>query len=183
MSVSDRIVVMSQGRIEQIGTPEEVYRRPSLPFVARFVGRSSHFHAKVDTRLACWRRADGLRYRGPRHRAPALRPAGRGLRPPRGCAAWAWASVAVAASRARWRMSSSWARWLASACKVGRLTARFRCAGRRCLCARVPSSARRCRWRCRRKSLMVFSNRCLDLAALPPAPSAVAAARLDGDSG
>ncbi|HEY4253351.1 MAG TPA: putative 2-aminoethylphosphonate ABC transporter ATP-binding protein [Roseomonas sp.] len=61
MSVSDRIVVMSQGRIEQIGTPEEVYRRPASPFVAGFVGRSSHFHAKVDTPAGMLATPDGIR--------------------------------------------------------------------------------------------------------------------------
>ncbi|MFM7691917.1 MAG: ABC transporter ATP-binding protein, partial [Alphaproteobacteria bacterium] len=49
LSVSDRIVVMSQGRIEQVGTPEEVYAQPASPFVAGFIGRSSHFTAKVHT--------------------------------------------------------------------------------------------------------------------------------------
>ena len=49
LSVSDRIVVMSQGRIEQIGTPEEIYSAPASPFVAGFVGRSAHFTAKVHT--------------------------------------------------------------------------------------------------------------------------------------
>jgi iron(III) transport system ATP-binding protein len=36
--MADRIVVMNQGTIEQIGTPEEIYRRPISPFVADFVG-------------------------------------------------------------------------------------------------------------------------------------------------
>jgi len=49
LSVSDRIVVMSQGRIEQIGTPEEVYSQPASAFVAGFIGRSAHFTAKVHT--------------------------------------------------------------------------------------------------------------------------------------
>jgi spermidine/putrescine transport system ATP-binding protein len=39
--MSDRIVVMNDGRIDQIGTPEEVYRRPRTAFVAGFVGESS----------------------------------------------------------------------------------------------------------------------------------------------
>ena len=39
LSLSDRIVVMSQGRIEQIGTPYEIYKTPSTEFVARFVGQ------------------------------------------------------------------------------------------------------------------------------------------------
>jgi iron(III) transport system ATP-binding protein len=41
MSMSDRIVVMDEGRIRQIGTPEEVYREPANHFVASFVGRSN----------------------------------------------------------------------------------------------------------------------------------------------
>ena len=38
MTMADRIVVMSAGRIEQIGTPEDVYERPLSRFVARFIG-------------------------------------------------------------------------------------------------------------------------------------------------
>ena len=47
MGVSDRIVVMSRGRVEQVGTPEEVYRHPASAFVAGFVGRSSMIEAVV----------------------------------------------------------------------------------------------------------------------------------------
>lgn len=36
--MADRIVVMNRGRIEQVGTPEEIYRMPANPFVADFVG-------------------------------------------------------------------------------------------------------------------------------------------------
>jgi iron(III) transport system ATP-binding protein len=49
MGVSDRIVVMSRGRIEQIGTPAEIYDRPASPFVAGFIGHSTHFEATVDS--------------------------------------------------------------------------------------------------------------------------------------
>jgi iron(III) transport system ATP-binding protein len=38
MTMADRIVVMNAGRIEQIGTPEEVYERPHSKFVAKFIG-------------------------------------------------------------------------------------------------------------------------------------------------
>ncbi|MGZ5046660.1 MAG: ABC transporter ATP-binding protein [Usitatibacter sp.] len=41
MTMADRIVVMNAGRIEQIGTPEEVYERPNSRFVARFLGGSN----------------------------------------------------------------------------------------------------------------------------------------------
>ena len=47
MGVSDRIVVMSRGRVEQVGTPEEVYRSPASAFVAGFVGRSSMIEGVV----------------------------------------------------------------------------------------------------------------------------------------
>jgi putative spermidine/putrescine transport system ATP-binding protein len=39
LSLSDRIVVMSQGRMEQVGTPAEIYNRPTTEFVASFVGQ------------------------------------------------------------------------------------------------------------------------------------------------
>jgi len=39
LSLSDRIVVMSQGRMEQVGTPSEIYTYPSTEFVAKFVGQ------------------------------------------------------------------------------------------------------------------------------------------------
>jgi spermidine/putrescine transport system ATP-binding protein len=43
MSLSDRIVVMNQGRIEQDGTPAQVYRSPSSLFVATFIGENNVF--------------------------------------------------------------------------------------------------------------------------------------------
>ncbi len=41
MALSDRIVVMNQGAIEQVGTPEEIYRFPTSRFVADFIGRAN----------------------------------------------------------------------------------------------------------------------------------------------
>lgn len=38
MSISDRIAVMHKGRIEQLGTPEEIYSRPATRYVATFIG-------------------------------------------------------------------------------------------------------------------------------------------------
>lgn len=38
MTLSDRIAVMNEGRIEQIGPPEDIYRNPASPFVAEFIG-------------------------------------------------------------------------------------------------------------------------------------------------
>ena len=41
LSMSDRIAVFSAGRVEQVGTPSEVYDRPATPFVADFIGTSN----------------------------------------------------------------------------------------------------------------------------------------------
>jgi len=47
LSLSDRIVVMNQGRVEQISPPHELYTRPKTPFVAQFVGRNTIFDGVV----------------------------------------------------------------------------------------------------------------------------------------
>jgi iron(III) transport system ATP-binding protein len=41
LALSDRIIVMNEGRIVQIGTPQEIYEHPAEPFVADFIGTSS----------------------------------------------------------------------------------------------------------------------------------------------
>jgi iron(III) transport system ATP-binding protein len=43
MTLSDRIVIMNQGAIEQIGTPQEIYARPKTKFVADFIGKQTNF--------------------------------------------------------------------------------------------------------------------------------------------
>jgi len=47
LEVSDRIVIMNEGRIEQSGTPEEVYECPSTPFVYSFLGDVNLFHGRI----------------------------------------------------------------------------------------------------------------------------------------
>src|SRR4029077_21166381 len=47
MTLSDRIVVMNAGRIEQEGSPEDVYQRPRTRFVMDFLGRANHLPARV----------------------------------------------------------------------------------------------------------------------------------------
>lgn len=47
LTMSDRIAVMSQGRVEQIGTPEEIYNRPATNFVAGFIGDANLLNGKV----------------------------------------------------------------------------------------------------------------------------------------
>jgi sulfate transport system ATP-binding protein len=48
LEVADRVVVMNEGRIEQVGTPEEVYDHPATPFVYSFLGDVNLFHGRLD---------------------------------------------------------------------------------------------------------------------------------------
>ena len=50
MSLSDRIVVMRNAVVEQVGTPDEIYRRPSSVFVADFIGRSNFLSVESATK-------------------------------------------------------------------------------------------------------------------------------------
>ncbi|GFZ78677.1 ABC transporter ATP-binding protein [Nesterenkonia alkaliphila] len=69
MAMSDRVVVMNSGRIEQAGPPTEIYRRPASRFVAGFVGRANFFEVQrqqVDessAEIQLW----GASYRVPAH--------------------------------------------------------------------------------------------------------------------
>lgn len=47
LSLSDRLAVMNHGRVEQIGSPREVYERPNSRFVAEFVGTSNLIRAQI----------------------------------------------------------------------------------------------------------------------------------------
>jgi sulfate transport system ATP-binding protein len=47
LEVADRVVVMNQGRIEQVGSPSEVYHRPANPFVYSFLGDVNLFHSRT----------------------------------------------------------------------------------------------------------------------------------------
>ncbi len=59
LTMADRIVVMNAGKLEQIGTPREIYEEPATPFVARFIGETNviplaefeHGHARSGR---CW---------------------------------------------------------------------------------------------------------------------------------
>ncbi len=51
LTMSDRIAVFSQGKIEQIGTPSEVYEKPASPFVAGFVGTSNLISGEIAKRI------------------------------------------------------------------------------------------------------------------------------------
>lgn len=56
LAIADRVAVMREGRIEQLGTPEELYRRPATAFVAEFIGLSNRFSGTAT--------AGGVRVRG-----------------------------------------------------------------------------------------------------------------------
>ena len=47
LEVADRVVVMNHGRVEQIGSPDEVYSSPASPFVYQFLGNVNVFHSRV----------------------------------------------------------------------------------------------------------------------------------------
>jgi iron(III) transport system ATP-binding protein len=47
MAISDRIAVMDRGKLQQVGSPYEIYARPANPFVADFIGRANFLPGKV----------------------------------------------------------------------------------------------------------------------------------------
>jgi len=47
LSISDLVVVMNNGLIEQIGSPQEIYRKPATRFVATFIGTANEFRGKI----------------------------------------------------------------------------------------------------------------------------------------
>ncbi len=49
MVLSDLVVVMNAGRVEQAGPPDEIYRRPATRFVADFIGRANFFEGRVES--------------------------------------------------------------------------------------------------------------------------------------
>jgi iron(III) transport system ATP-binding protein len=81
MVTSDRIAVMNAGRVEQIGTPAEVYERPATAFVAGFIGRTNLLRGRVvaDGRVACEGGLDLVTSAGPEH--PAGAPVAVSIRP------------------------------------------------------------------------------------------------------
>ncbi|MDR3322683.1 MAG: sulfate ABC transporter ATP-binding protein [Zoogloeaceae bacterium] len=48
LEVADRVVLMNRGRVEQIGSPEEVYQHPATPFVYGFLGAVNYFHGRAE---------------------------------------------------------------------------------------------------------------------------------------
>ena len=66
LEVADRIVVMNKGRIEQQGTPSEVYDRPATPFVFDFLGNVNLFQGRVHEGMA---QMGGMELSSPEHAA------------------------------------------------------------------------------------------------------------------
>src|SRR5712692_3743756 len=75
LAMSDRIAVMNGGRVEQIGTPREIYERPATEFVADFVGSLNEFEVTVQELVGEY----GLMRFGDRERVVV--PVGSGVRP------------------------------------------------------------------------------------------------------
>jgi sulfate/thiosulfate transport system ATP-binding protein len=71
LEVSDRVVVMNHGRIEQIGSPAEVYHHPVSPFVYQFLGNVNLFHGRIDEGVAYIHSAPGA-WRAPDERSTTV---------------------------------------------------------------------------------------------------------------
>jgi sulfate transport system ATP-binding protein len=75
LELADRVVVMSRGRIEQVGTPDEVYDRPATPFVHGFIGESTALPVRLEHGEVWFAdRPTGLRARGAGEGALYFRP-------------------------------------------------------------------------------------------------------------
>jgi len=59
-AIADRVVVMQAGRVEQIGSPQEIYRNPASPFVARFLGFGNLLQGTVERSALGWRIMTGV---------------------------------------------------------------------------------------------------------------------------
>lgn len=78
LEVADRVVVMNQGRVEQLGTPAEVYDRPATPFVYQFLGSVNVFHGRVHEG---WAHIEQIQVEAPEHSTAQHAPAVAYVRP------------------------------------------------------------------------------------------------------
>ena len=96
LSMSDRIVVMNDGAIEQIGTPFEIYNSPRTRFVASFVGTLNLFKGKGGRSPAArWRSTGSARRRGASSTAPRPAMSARWRCGPRRCVSARAAAIAI----------------------------------------------------------------------------------------
>ncbi len=78
MAMADRLVVMRDGRVEQVGRQEDLYERPATPFVAGFIGQSNLVHGRLDAASLLTDGGDRIalagRYRTAERACLAIRP-------------------------------------------------------------------------------------------------------------
>jgi sulfate transport system ATP-binding protein len=78
LEVADRVVVMNAGRVEQTGTPDDVYNHPATPFVYHFLGNVNLFHSRVHAGRV---QIGGIEIEVPEHRGTQDAPAVAYVRP------------------------------------------------------------------------------------------------------
>ena len=117
LELADRVVVMSNGKIEQVGTPDEVYDNPATPFVYEFLGHVNRMPCTVARgRARVWHQEFGVET-GPTGPVELL---GRGYRlcPARRTSrSWPRSLRRGRARGPRWCMSARWGRSSASSCR------------------------------------------------------------------
>jgi iron(III) transport system ATP-binding protein len=64
LAMANRVVVMNEGKIEQVGTPSEVYTTPVSPFVARFVSKANLIRGRWEGNFFHPEEAEGVRWNG-----------------------------------------------------------------------------------------------------------------------
>ena len=65
LSISDRVVVMSRGRIEEVGTPSQIYAEPRSEFTASFIGAMNEFPVRIASRSEGLVEREGMRFAAP----------------------------------------------------------------------------------------------------------------------
>ncbi len=81
LAVSDRVAVIRDGRLEQVGTPVDIYRHPETEFVAAFVGKSTILEGEIGPDHCSVKTAIGMIPCGHTHNLPAGRPVKVSIRP------------------------------------------------------------------------------------------------------
>jgi sulfate/thiosulfate transport system ATP-binding protein len=64
LEVADQVVLMNKGRVEQLGTPDQVYNHPASPFVYGFLGNVNLFHGRVHEGVLA---SGGVQFEAPQH--------------------------------------------------------------------------------------------------------------------
>lgn len=72
MAISDRIAIMKEGVIQQVGTSKFVYQRPSNTFVANFIGRSNRINAEIKNEKLVFKNGYELEFKGLKENQPCI---------------------------------------------------------------------------------------------------------------